>query len=332
MKRFSCFLVVLLIGAFCFCSCALSGPAEDAARQKLTVVSWNVQTFFDGQKSGNEYSEFFKSDIWDERMYLKRVERLSQVIIDLDADVYVLQEIENASVIQDICNQLVEKVWKNKDNWTYSCFCKNDESSIGCAVISKYPIEDLSTHMIDIRTTGTKQPDMRPIMKMKIVTEKKFIDLFVNHWKSKTGNALESETWRSLQEALLASLLRRTDEDYAGIICGDFNKDIDEFTIVQNESGNILLHGDLLNCPDVCVYSPWLDENGKYDFDSGSYYYKNAWERIDNIFSYGNVKILDFEPCTDPRWTTENGTPYSYKIYTGEGYSDHLPIKACIIF
>lgn len=336
MKKFIGFLVVLLIGAFCFCACGINDPAMHHSSKKISVVSWNVQTFFDAQNDGCEYSDFLKSDNWDSRMYFQRLERLSQVLIDLDADVYVLQEIENANVLYDVCNQLTQKSWAPNDGWAHTCFYKNEGSSIGCAVISKYPLADFTTHMIDIRNTKTEQPDMRALMQVTVNVDDVKLNLFVNHWKSKSGNSKNSEIWRNFQESLLSGKVSEllNFSDSIGVICGDFNKDIREFDFVgcPNQNENIRLRGIYLNNDDCLVYSPWLDENGDYTSETGSYFYKGEWERIDNIFTFGKIKISGFEACTDSKWTTENGTPYSYKVYTGEGYSDHLPIKAILNF
>ena len=43
---------------------------------KLKIVNWNVQTFFDYQTDGSEYSEFVTSATWGKEMYVVRLERL----------------------------------------------------------------------------------------------------------------------------------------------------------------------------------------------------------------------------------------------------------------
>lgn len=303
----------------------------------FSLVSWNVQTFFDAKKDGFEYADFLKSENWNVAMYEERVSRLCEVMQSLDADVYVLQEIENKSVLQDICNFLNCNVWKN--TYLYSCFYKEENSSIGCAVISKFELSDLTTHTLDIRTSENIQPSLRPILSLTLNVGEKKIGLFVNHWKSKSGTK-ESDEWRKYQQALLVKQLSYVDSLSVDsvILCGDMNQDINEFencefNCEENQTFNVKLNGNILNEEDVLVYSPWIDSSGNYSTEIGSYYFQDNWERIDHIFVCGKIKIYSFEPCTDVngKWTNED-KPYPYKVYSGKGYSDHLPIKASFLF
>ena len=157
--------------------------------------------------------------------------------------------------------------------------------------------------------------------------------LFVNHWKSKSGGEEESEIWRDWQETLLAGRLAEISSASASapcIICGDFNRDIREFCVLEGGSrseGNVSLRGS----KSVKLYSPWLTEGGSLSSETGSYYYKGSWERIDHIFSFGKVRISAFSPRAESPWAKEDKTPFAYKIYSGEGYSDHLPVMASVV-
>ena len=54
-----------------------AGETIVSGENQLYVVSWNVQTFFDAQTSGLEYSEFRGSkSIWSQQLYEHRLERL----------------------------------------------------------------------------------------------------------------------------------------------------------------------------------------------------------------------------------------------------------------
>ena len=74
------------------------------------------------------------------------------------------------------------------------------------------------------------------------------------------------------------------------------------------------------------LYSPWLDSSGAYTTEIGSYYYDKNWERIDHIFVLGNIKFSAFSPRATSPWAANNYVPKAYKLYSGEGYSDHLPL------
>ena len=87
---------------------------------------------------------------------------------------------------------------------------------------------------------------------------------------------------------------------------------------------------------DFDIYASNLLPEGKQleltarEYQKGSYFYKNEWERIDNIFSFGEVTLVKFQPVTNPPVADDDGKPVSYKMYNETGYSDHLPLK-CII-
>ncbi len=307
-----------------------SSPSRSCS---FSIANWNVQTFFDGVTEGSEYSDFKSAAKWSNSKYYTRLKRLCEVLARLNADVFVLEEIENEGIINDIANQFAGNSWDSSKNWTYSCFAKEKNSSIGCAVLSKYPLFGIKTHSLDIRTQKDSQPSMRPIMEVNLDVGGRNVILFVNHWKSKSGGEEESEIWRDWQETLLAGRLAEISSASASapcIICGDFNRDIREFCVLEGGSrteGNISLRG----AKPVKVYSPWLTESGSLSSETGSYYYKGSWERIDHIFSFGKARISAFSPRAESPWAKEDKTPFAYKIYSGEGYSDHLPVMASVV-
>ncbi len=320
--------------AFIFSGCFSARIPADS----FSIVNWNVQTFFDGNTDGTEYSNFKKSQSWGTEAYKKRLEKLCAAINSINADVFVFEEIENAGILYDISNFLASKSWSSKENWRYGVFSKNPGDAIGCAVLSKFPLSEITIHNLDVRTENSEQPSMRPIIKMKILFNGKNFCLFVNHWKSKSGGAEESEIWRNWQEFVLAKKIAEQNEMPA-IACGDFNRDILEFKRISMAGGgnknaqNIELRSKFENFwaenADVAVYSPWLDNSGELE-EPGSYYFNGNWERIDHFFANDRIALENFEVLTDGEWCGENFIPKAYKIYTGEGFSDHLPIK-CIV-
>lgn len=315
----------------CFVSCGTNFAENQNEDKKchVKVMSWNLQTFFDSNFDGNEYSEYKNSKSgWSQEKYETRLERLASVIKKLDADVIVMEELEKESQLQDIANRLSGSFDFSK-LYTNAVFAGDENSSIGCAVLSRYPLSEISVHSMDIRLKE-KQPAMRPIIQFTLSIKNKKLRIFVNHWKSKSGGAEKSEVWRKRQEKLLADLMTKARKKNMQILaCGDFNKDISEFEIHsgKEESANILLHGK----EDVRVYSPWILENGTF-VSPGSYWYKNNWERIDHFFACGTIAISDFSAENDGEWADEEGHPLRYQVWNGKGYSDHLPITCTVNF
>ena len=317
--------------------------------KKVSFTCWNVQTFFDAKTDGTEYDEFKKEKSWNTEKYRERLERLCEVMKSINSDVFVLEEIESLSVVQDISNFLVDGKWERSKNWSYACFAKNKGTSIGCAVFSRFPISKLMIHNLDIRVQKSSQPSSRPLMQVCIdVGEKNFV-LFVNHWKSKSGGEEETEIWRDWQEALLGNCLsEEIDKSGQGafVLCGDFNRSVEDFVCsfdgVFDDSkvevyqkcadANVVLRTFGLGKSDlVCVYSPWFGKSGKFITEKGSYFYNGKWERIDNIFSFGGLKISGFMVESEGEWAKEDGSPFRYSVYNGEGYSDHFPLVCSLL-
>lgn len=348
-----------------FSGCAAVGEEK---RISLKIVNWNAQTFFDANNDGIEYSNFQKSKKWGEVAYKGRLKKLCDTIKVLDGDVVILEEIENEGILHDISNALAGENWNPKKVYRYGCFSKKKNSSIGCAVISRYELCDFKIHSLEVRSENSRAPSMRPLIEVNLLAAKnKFSDeknslalkIFVNHWKSKSGGEEESKIWRRWQEGLLAQKISdaRSEATLPAIICaGDFNQDIMEFSFIEIESEDFLdadadenvnfrksqtevkvESKNFCNAPNIefamfdsrekiSVYSPWLEFSG----EEGSYFFRDKWERIDHFFACGQIALKEFSPQNSGAWAYDDGRPKSFKIYSLNGYSDHLPI-ACIV-
>lgn len=303
---------------------------NSAKRQTIRIVNWNTETFFDAVNDGTEYSEFKSSkSAWNKDAYAARLDRLCDVINKLDADVYVFEEIENGDILYDIANRLASNSWNSRQNWNYACFSKITGDAIGCAVLSRYPLSGMTVHTLDIRMQGA-QPPMRPVMEVSVLAGDRPLTLIVNHWKSKSGGEKKTEIWRDWQESLLSERISKL-HDSAVLACGDFNRDIEDF-VCGTENGIVQLRGARFGSVEKTqVFSPWFTGSGKY-VELGSYYYDGRWERIDHFFTSGKTEVTDFGPETHGAWADSGGRPNGYKVYTGSGYSDHLPIAATVVY
>lgn len=331
----SFFVVCALVGVFSSCSAVVSCTnTPSASSQSLTVMNWNLETFFDASFDGTEYTEFKNAKSgWSREKYEVRLDRLAEVIKALDADVLVLEELEKEAQLYDISNRL-SGTFNFSKMYGYSCFAIDEGSSIGCAVLSRLPIGEVSVHSLDIRTESSEQPSMRPVLQFSVFCGDKKLVVFANHWKSKSGDTNgETARWRAYQERVLVRRMQQALSAQGGAVlaCGDFNMDIAEFADYNGEklsyTANVLLQGDQ-NLP---VYSPWYDARHALS-DPGSYYYQNAWERIDNFFLAGNAVLSSFAARTDGKWATSAGIPVRYQMYSGQGYSDHLPLTCTVTF
>ena len=362
--------ILLFILMFCilFFGCGCSNIVDTSSgalsfrktsESELSIVSWNLQTFFDAADSGNEYEEFTgKKSKWTEEKYKARLEKLCTFMKATNADIFCFMEVENAAVVQDIANTL--QVGVSGMNWPYACFARESGSSLGCAVFSRYEPESLTIHSVDCKAAvqtevfsgfsagdPLSKPAMRPLMEVRfsfgaaqftgnsqiatttngyegITGSGRKLALFVAHWKSKSGGAKESEVWRNCQEAVLSGRIQSSLSDgYSVVACGDFNRELSEFVYSRSE-GCVDLRGSFST---VSVKSPWF-----FAAEEGSYFYDEAWSRIDHFFFTGGVECVSFTAMCDGDYVTSAGIPNSYDVWTGRGYSDHLPIVCGVKF
>lgn len=340
MKRLHFFFMsgICLPGIF-FALCLTAG-CQSTKKAGLRVVSWNLQTFFDGVTDGSEYAQFKGSGSrWSQKKYMDRLERLSAALRAFDADLVVLEELEKAGQLQDIYNQL-SGTFRFSSLYRYGAFAAAPGAAIGVGVLSRFPLSDARVHALDIGSEGVPQPALRPLLELCLERDGRKLTLFVCHWKSKLG--AESGIWRLWQERLLADCMAQVQEEGgAALACGDFNQDIAEFSLSVDgtacvQEANLALRGSRGPLP---VYSPWLGEGGGANNDgatrpapSGSYCYKGALERIDHFFASGGAVLTAFTVEQGGDWADSAGRPVRYDPLTGRGWSDHLPISCLVAF
>jgi endonuclease/exonuclease/phosphatase family metal-dependent hydrolase len=318
-----------------FCASVSCSAGVGAARGDSTfsLTCWNVQTFFDGETSGAEYAEYRGAkSFWSREKYRARLKRLCESVAAFDSDVLAFEEIENEETVADIANELYGHLARNK-LYPYACFARGDGGSIGCAVLSRFPLQSCTVHQCDFRASvkDAGAPRMRPLMEVTLAVSDSAppVRLLVNHWKSKSGGEDNAAFWQKQQEAVLSRRIGRVSSESAVVVCGDFNRDLSEFA---QESAEVLLRADIGGGENVPVVSGWLlfPESAT---GAGSYYYRGAWERIDHIFTAGRCTMRSFRARADGPWAREQGgerLPYRYQISSGAGYSDHLPIQ-CVV-
>lgn len=324
---------------------------------KISVATWNVQTVFDADFSGDEYSEYASSKSgWSAEKYYARLLRLADALEAIDADIIALEEVENLNVVHDIAN-----VMPYMNKLRYAAFARQPGSALGMLVLSRWPVTEAFAYQIQL--PQTKPETLRPLFEVHVKIHKKNVVLLVNHWKSKASGGAAGGILRQCQQALLTSRISELKcgencENSLIVALGDFNQKTEEFEI-DAESNEVLLRGF---CNTEEVKSLWLEpaisggasgkgsvhgwhswrgsfsnfnnrsansENGAKAESAGSYFFRDNWEQIDHIFlASENASFGECGTVAKRMFLRQDGMPNAYKLYSGSGLSDHLPLKA----
>ena len=325
-----------------FASCALFSDGGEAA--DVVVMTYNTQTFFDSVTAGTEFGEFKKKD-WTEELYAERLKRLAQVLSEaavppreeqhplLEAlyssmpkkgappSIAVLQEIENEGVLRDVASFL-----PRQDFYSHLAFIPaGKKGAFSTGILSVFPIESIKIHALagarsaadnaGAAIAASSLASLRPLAEVSFATNKGRLTLFAVHWKSKggSGNAEENRQIRLLQEELLAKRIKLLEEREPAtpfIVCGDFNQPPDDFALLQKYP---------------CAWD-FLPQ------EAGTYFWRGEKEKIDNIivsplFKEGiEAEASRFFVAEHDFLLDDDGAPAAFRIYTGRGYSDHLPL------
>lgn len=314
---------ILLVSALCAAtvSCGLPvavfPPRGDGGAARVSVMSWNLQCFFDAVECGTEYSEF-RGAGWTAEKYEARLDRLREVLLycgktagegsDRGPDIAVFQEIENGDAVRDLCNRLPRRC-----GYRSAVFIPPEPGgAFGMAVLSRFPADGLTVHSI-----SPSDSPLRPLGELSLRVGNRRLVVFAVHWKSNSGDQERARSLRLRQEEALAARIERlegADSASAFLACGDFNQGRDSFSLIAAADGwdGFTRGGDTV--PD------------------GSYWYRGSWERIDHIWFGHGARAVSFGPIAASPFADDGCVPVRYEAWSGRGYSDHLPVLAVVEF
>jgi endonuclease/exonuclease/phosphatase family metal-dependent hydrolase len=253
-----------------------------------------------------EYKEYIpNSRYWNSKILNIKLNHISDVICDLNADIIDLEEIENKNALK-----LLQKRLKLVGcEYRYSAITNTPNSSIQVAILSKYKID----YKRDIKVVGE-----RYILEIGLKVFDKNLIIFANHWKSKFRGGEDSRRIKSAK-ALRDRLDELKDREY--IILGDLN------SIHKEKAVDEVLNRD------KDLYNLWLNIKSSKRW-SVNYYGKR--EAIDYILV--SKSMLDgrgidyindsFKVFIKRYLFTKKGYIDRWSSKKARGYSDHLPIYA----
>ena len=330
-------------------SAASNLPIWANAKDSARIAFYNVENLFDTLDAPNiDDSEFLPNSksMWTRVRYEAKLKNIAKVVDSLGfPSIMGLVEVENRRVLDDLTMKTALKT----QNYGIVHFESPDERGIDCALIYKkadFQVKNAKPHRIAF---PNNDPDRtRDILEVSGILRGTAVTVFVNHWPSRSGGAEASAPKRIYVAQVLkraVDSVMKADANARIIIMGDLNDDPDDKSLMEGLSADYW-NGDVKPRPKV-------DKNRLYNLaagvkrsGSGSYYYKNEWEVIDQMIVNGALldgrsKLVtrDMETVFNANFLTykdKSGNNPPNRTYTGPvyrgGYSDHFPIYTTLYF
>lgn len=188
----------------------------------LKVLNWNVHNLINEKNdSAAPFEDFVTA-----AEYTAHRKAVAAVLTAMDADVVVLQEVENKAVLDDLNN--------NELGGKYTAtglVDGNDPRGIDIAVLSKFPIDSLVTHKDDsFPLNGTQGPNYtfsRDCPEIHINFNGRKMVFLGTHLKAKSMDDPVKRLAEAQRTRAIANSLEKSDPTRAIVILGDFNDNPD---------------------------------------------------------------------------------------------------------
>ncbi len=312
----------------------------------LKIATYNVENLFDLEKNGYEYPEYIpntNSD-WNAQNYKIKLQNITKVIQDMNADIIAIEEIESLEALKDLKYALKQKGLY----YPYFNIADSKNTTTKVAILSKIPF------IYSKELSVTASFAQRNILETKFTINNKDLYIFINHWKAKSG----PESKRIVSAKALVNRIKQIGYDKNIILMGDFNSDYEENVKflrkrkLNDTNGKTGINDVLKSAKqqqkasqvkyeENSFYNLWYDTDSEERY---TYIFRGKKEAIDNILisqSLLNKKeifyISDTISAYKPpylfqgkqiyRWQTTRKKPTKH---IGKGYSDHLPLVAKI--
>ncbi len=331
----------LLCGVFLFFSllsltyAPLWGKAEP--EHTLVMMWWNVENLFDCQNDPTTDDDEFTPNgrlHWTEKKLLLKQMRIRHLLSAVKAhphyrkypDLLAFAEVENRPLFQ--------KTLAGVAGISYKSIYYESADPRGIDIGLAWNPQALQAGASKAYRVPLQEKPTRDIIVAGFSAEGKGFHVLLNHWPSRSFDTEWSEPKRmaaaQVARHILDSLLLGNPKADI-ILMGDFNDEPGNRSI-QTVLGSTVERAKVKANGKAVLFNCWSGYKG-----IGSYFYKNRWQRFDQILLSSGMldhkglslpengfRCFAFSPLLDPShkkpWPTyENGK------YRG-GYSDHLPL------
>lgn len=203
-----------------------------AAQENMTVMFWNTENLFDTVDDPNKNDDDFTPNgdyKWNQSRYWSKLNAISKVIVAVDPDnapaLVGLCEVENETVITD----LTERAALRAAGYRFVMTDSPDRRGIDVALLyrrSWFSLIGYETLRVNLKPVGGSAT--RDILHVTGRLENNdTIDIYVNHWPSRSGGVEQSEPRRQCAARVLRqsvdSIFSVRRKPYV-LIMGDLNE------------------------------------------------------------------------------------------------------------
>lgn len=305
----------------------------------VDIMFYNVENLFDCQDDTLKWDEEFLPEgdkHWTPGRMYQKLKGISKVILASNGwnppSIIGMCEIENAQVLK----KLIYSTGLNNLGYRYVHVEGPDRRGVDVALLYRRQYFDcISYKSIGVSDTTINLLTRDVLYMCGTIPSGDTLNIFVCHWPSKRGGAMQSEhkrmhvAHRILQEV---DSLKSYQNNAKIIVMGDFNAEL------SSDALQLLLQGE--NSALTCPYQQ-LSLLGKRI--AGSHKYRGQWSQIDHILISEGVKA-SVDTCqfkiVDLPFLLEEDLTYSgvkpLRTYVGPRYvggvSDHLPVMLRLTF
>ena len=307
---------------------------------ELKIATYNVDNLFDNINNSTEYNDYIlNTHNWNSVTFKKKIENITRVICDLNADVLALEEVENRNAL----NSLLKNLNRSGCKYRYSAITHKKGSAIQIALISKVKLNSIKEIIVSPNKSD------RNILEVTLDTKPK-LTIFANHWRSKRA----PESARVKYAKALIKRIKKMPKGSEYIILGDFNSNYNECINISSKNNNTngicgidtilktYYKGALLKLRDKVNnsyhYNLWSEIEPHKRWSHDFYGKKGTLDSIiipttlnDNrgwFYKSGSFKVFKKRYLFKKKRNTLFVWEYKNSKHTGNGYSDHLPIYA----
>ena len=311
----------------------------------LYIASWNIENLFDPIDDPDKRDEDFLPDgkkQWSQEKIDMKIEHLAEVIASMNngngPSLLGVTEVEH----QHLLDTMLVRHFGNK-HYKIAYAESPDKRGIDNGLIYDAAVFTLN-YFDTLRVNLKSGYPTRYIFQVNLIHNTgSEINLFVNHWPSRSGGEEKSRPNRAKAASVLkekVDQLFSENQNSMMIALGDFNDE------PNNASINMILDAKFFECDEDITESTLYNLSSKiFEEGDGTYLYRGDWNMLDQIIisngiiSNNNFYYLcnSFELYKPSFMLTKSGkykgaaTPtFGGSKYLG-GYSDHIPVGAKFI-